>query len=59
MEQVTLQFHNMQELWEFQKVAQLRNFQFNALDCSLQALFTNDELWEVLTKWGCTIVERK
>lgn len=59
MEYVTLQFASMQELWTFQKLAQLRNFEFNSLHCTLRAKLTQEEVWEALNKWGCKVFAQK
>jgi hypothetical protein len=59
MEHTTVQFHSMQELWEFQKYAQLRCYHFDTRDCTMQAEFTEEQLWMALTKFHGRVKSRQ
>lgn len=39
----------MEELWHFQKQAELRNYQFDATDCTLRAHLTEKQMELALT----------
>jgi hypothetical protein len=47
----TLQFPSMQKLWEFQKHAKLRNFELFTDSCTLQAILTEDQIWDALLSY--------
>lgn len=51
MEQTTIQFPSMQQLWAFQRCNQLRNFDFDATDCTLRAILTAAQIQEALTSF--------
>jgi hypothetical protein len=46
-----LQFPSMKKLWEFQKHARLRNFQFFTDSKTLHAVLTEDQIWEALLSY--------
>jgi hypothetical protein len=43
-----LQFPSMKKLWEFQRHAKLRNFQFFTDSRMLHAVLTEDPIWDAL-----------
>jgi hypothetical protein len=59
MEHTTLLFPSMAELWQFIKLAQLKNYHFDTAACSLRADVGEDELWIAKTKCKAKVVERE
>jgi hypothetical protein len=43
-----LQFPSMKRLWEFQKHARLRSFEFFTDSKTLHAVLTEDQIWDAL-----------
>ena len=59
MEHITVQFPSIQQLFAFQNAVHLHNFEFNTQDCTLRAIFSEDQLWEALTKYNGKVMARK
>ena len=59
MDHTTIQFPSMQQLWAFQKLAQLRSYQFDTLAVTLQASFTEDQLVLALTQFQGKVMDRQ
>ena len=41
---ITLKFASMEALWQFQKLAGLRNYHFDTRDCTLRAQLTDTQM---------------
>jgi hypothetical protein len=54
-----LQFPSMQKLREFQKHANLRNFILFSDTCTLQAILTEDQIWDALLSYKAKEKEGK
>ena len=59
MEYTILKFPSMQKLWEFQKLANLKEYHFHTRDCTLRAIVTEEQVWLALKKMQAQVRDRQ
>jgi hypothetical protein len=57
MKYTTIQFQSMQQLWEFVKFANIKNYHFDKRNCTLWAEVSVHELWIAKTHFGAMLQE--